>query len=221
MLVLLILYGTLHLSSVQTFLVKKIAQNLSEKLHTKVSVKKVDFRFFNKVLLQEVMIEDLQKDTLLFAGTLKANVNDWFFFKDKIALENIGLDDAMVNMKRTDSIWNYQFLVDYFATPNKKKSAGGDVVIDLKELHFNNIKFNKIDGWIGQNMTANLGKLDLTMDLVDVKNKKIYIKQITLKTPLFSQRDYKGKKPVEANLQQIIEKIPVIEIGRASCRERV
>ena len=207
---LIILYGALHLSTVQTFLVKKIAANLSEKLHTKVTVKKVDVRFFNKVLLQDVMIEDLQKDTLLYAGTLKANVNDWFFFKNKIALENIGLDDALVNMKRTDSVWNYQFLVDYFATPNKKKKTGGDVVIDLKELHFNNIKFNKIDGWIGQNMIANLGKLDLTMDLVDVKNKKIYIKQILLKNPLFSQRDYIGKKPVQANLQQIIEKIPVI-----------
>jgi len=112
LLLLLILYGALHLSSVQTFLVKKIAANLSEKLHTKVTVKKVDVRFFNKVLLQEVMIEDLQKDTLLYAGTLKANVNDWFFFKNKIALENIGLDDALVNMKRTDSVWNYQFLVD-------------------------------------------------------------------------------------------------------------
>ena len=207
---LFILYGILHLSSVQTFLVKKIAANLSEKLHTKVTVKKVDVRFFNKVLLQDVMIEDLQKDTLLYAGTLKANVNDWFFFKDKIALENIGLNDALVNMKRTDSVWNYQFLIDYFASPKKRKTAGGDVVIDLKELNFNNIKFNKIDGWIGQNMIANLGKLDLTMDLVDIKNKKIYIKQIFLKNPLFAQKDYKGNRPEQANLQQIIEKIPVI-----------
>ena len=102
-------------------------------------------RFFNKVLLQEVMIEDLQKDTLLYAGTLKANVNDWFFFKEKISLENVGLDDAIVNMKRSDSVWNYQFLVDFFASPKKKKTTGGEVEIDLKELHFSNIKFNKSD----------------------------------------------------------------------------
>ena len=207
---LVILYGILHISSVQTWLVKKIASNLSEKLNTKVTIKTVDVRFFNKVLLEGVMVEDLQKDTLLYAGTLKANVNDWFFFKDKIALENIGLDDALVNMKRTDSVWNYQFLVDYFASPKKKKTNSGEVVIDLKELHFRNIKFNKIDGWIGQNMIANLGKLNLIMELVDIKKKKIYIKQITLKNPLFAQNDYKGNRPDQANLQQIIEKIPVI-----------
>ncbi|MCY7293168.1 MAG: hypothetical protein LH615_13400, partial [Ferruginibacter sp.] len=162
---LVILYGVLHLSSVQTWLVKKIAVNLSKNLHTKVTVQKVDIRFFNKVLLQGVMIEDLQKDTLLFAGTVKANVNDWFFFKDKISLDNVGLNDAVVNMKRSDSVWNYQFLMDYFASPKKKKTNSKEVVIDLKELHFTNIKFNKIDGWIGQNMIANIGKLDVLMEL--------------------------------------------------------
>lgn len=210
LLLLVILYGILHLSSVQTWLVKKIAANLSEKLHTRVTVKKVDFRFFNKLLLQGVMVEDLQKDTLLSAGTLNANVNDWFFFKNKISLENVGLEDAIVNMKREDSVWNYQFLVDYFATPKKTKAAGGNVVIDLRELHFKNIKFNKIDAWIGQNMIANIGKLDLIMELVDIKNKKIYIKQIFLKNPQFSQKDYKGNRPAQSNLQQIIEKIPVL-----------
>ncbi|MFN0081316.1 MAG: translocation/assembly module TamB domain-containing protein [Ferruginibacter sp.] len=207
---LVFLYGLLHLSSVQTWLVKKIAANLSEKLHTKVTVKSVDLRFFNKVLLQGVMVEDLKKDTLLYAGALKANVNDWFFFKDKISLQNVGLDDAIINMERTDSVWNYQFLIDFFAKPKIRKSAGDDVNIDLGELHFTNIKFNKIDGWIGQDMIANLGKLDVTMQMVDIKNKRIHIKEIYLEKPLFSQRDYTGTRPEQPNLKQIIEKIPVL-----------
>ena len=206
----MILYGILHLSSVQTWLVKKIAANLSKNLHTKVTVQNVDVRFFNKVLLQGVMVEDLKKDTLLYAGTLKANVNDWFFFKDKISLDNVGLDDAIVNMKRTDSVWNYQFLIDYFAAPKKKKTNSEDVVIDFKEIHFSNIKFNKIDGWIGQDMIANLGKLDILVELVDIKNKKIHIKEIHLEKPLFAQKDYEGNRPPQQNLQQIIEKIPVL-----------
>ncbi len=207
---LFILYGVLHLSSVQTWLVKKIANNLSVKLHTKVTIKKVDVRFFNRVLLEGVMVEDLQKDTLLYAGTLKGNVNDWFFFKDKIAIENVGLDDAIINMKRSDSVWNYQFLVDFFAKPKTKNSQDGAVDIDLKEVHFSNIKFNKIDGWIGQDMIANIGKLDVLMQLVDIKNKKIHIKEINLQNPFFSQKDYKGNRPEQANLKQIIEKIPVL-----------
>ena len=194
----------------QTWLVKKVAGNLSEKLHTRVTVKKVDFRFFNKILLEGLMIEDRKKDTLLYAGVAKANLNDWFFFRDKISLENVGLDDAIVNMKRTDSVWNYQFLLDYFASPKKKKTGGTDVVIDLRELHFNKIKFNKIDGWIGQDMIVNLSRMDVVMNVFDILHKKIFIKNVSLTQPFFSQRDYKGNRPDRPNLQQVIEKIPVI-----------
>ncbi|MFC4261839.1 translocation/assembly module TamB domain-containing protein [Ferruginibacter yonginensis] len=205
------MYGILHLPAVQTYLAQKITTKLSKELHTKVSIKGVDVRFYNKVLLKGLYVEDLKKDTLLYAGTASASVNDWFFFKDKIKISNLGLDDALVNMKRTDSVWNYQFLVDYFSSPKKtKKSGGDDVAIDLNELHFNNIRFNKIDGWIGQDMIASLGKLDVEMELVDLKNKKVIVKRVFLNKPFFSQNDYEGKRPPLPNMQPVMEKIPVI-----------
>ena len=200
----------LHLSVVQTWLVKKVAANLSEKLHTRVTVKKVDFRFFNKILLEGVMIEDQKKDTLLYAGTARANVNDWFFFKDKISLDNIGLDNAVVNVNRTDSVWNYQFIIDYFSSSKKKKSSGSNTDLDLKELHFTNIFFNQKDGWVGQDMAGALGKLDVSVDSMDMKNKKIFVKSIYTERPFFSQNDYEGKRPPTPNLQQVIQKIPVL-----------
>jgi hypothetical protein len=209
-LLLLILYGLLHIPAVQTWVVKKVAKNLSKKLDTKVTINKVDFRFFNKVLLEGVMVEDRKHDTLLYAGTLSANVNDWFFFKDKISIENVGLDNAIVNMNRTDSVWNYQFIVDYFASPKKSGGSGGDLNIDLKEVHFNNVHFNKLDRWSGQDMTAALGRFDVSMNYIDIKNKKIGIKSIYLENPLFSQNDYEGLKPQEANITKVLEKIPVI-----------
>ncbi|MEJ7611416.1 MAG: translocation/assembly module TamB domain-containing protein [Ferruginibacter sp.] len=209
-LLVIILYGVLHISSVQTWVVKKVAANLSEKLRTKVTIRKVDFRFFNKILLEGVMVEDRAKDTLLYAGTAKANINDWFFFKDKISLENVGLENAIVNMNRTDSVWNYQFLIDYFTSTKKKKPAGTDIEIDLKELHFTHIKFFKNDGWIGQNLVANLGKLDIVMDLLNIKKKKLNIRTVYMERPLFSQRDYEGRRPPKPDLQQIIQKIPVV-----------
>jgi hypothetical protein len=207
---LLILYGLLHIPAVQTWVVKKVAKNLSKKLDTKVTINKVDFRFFNKVLLEGVMVEDRKHDTLLYAGTLSANVNDWFFFKDKISIENVGLDNAIINMNRTDSVWNYQFIVDYFASPKKSSGGGGDINIDLKEVHFNNVHFNKLDRWVGQDMVAALGRFDVTMNYIDVKNKKIGIKSIYLENPLFSQNDYEGLKPEEPNITKVLEKIPVI-----------
>jgi hypothetical protein len=70
--------------SVQTWLVKKVTTNLSNKLHTKVSMESVDFTFFYKLKFKKLLIEDRSKDTLLYAGSAQVNVNDWFFTKNNI-----------------------------------------------------------------------------------------------------------------------------------------
>ncbi|MEO5944617.1 MAG: hypothetical protein ABIP30_06775, partial [Ferruginibacter sp.] len=194
---------------VQNWMVSKVTENLSAKLHTKLSIKDVSLSLFNKVNIHGLLVEDLKKDTLLYAGTAKVNLTDWFFLKNKISFKYIGLDDAVVNMNRTDSVWNYQFLIDYFAGPKTGGNKKG-VEIDLKEIHLNNIRFNKIDKWIGQDMIAALKKMDVTMDSVNFNNKQIAIKELYLEQPLFAQADYKGNRPEVANLTSVLQKIPLV-----------
>lgn len=203
------LYALLHLSQVQTWIVKQVATSLSAKLNTRVTIKKVDISLFNKMLLHDLIVEDRKKDTLLYAGTAKVNITDWFFLKDKATLNYIGLNDAVINMNRTDSVWNYQFMIDYFVSPDKKTGDKG-IEFDLKELHLTNVYLNKKDHWIGQDMIASLKKLDLTMQAVDFKKKQVYINDLILDEPLFSQSNYTGNRPPEGNLTTILEKIPVI-----------
>ena len=69
--------------------------------------------------IEGLLLEDQKHDTLVYAGTAKVNITDWFFFKDNATLKYIGLTDAVVNINRTDSVWNYQFLIDYFSIPKK------------------------------------------------------------------------------------------------------
>lgn len=97
---------------------------LSKELQSKISIKHVEFGFFNKMNLEGVLVEDRRKDTLLYAGTVQVLITDWFFLTNKAELKYIGLRDAIINFNRTDSIWNYAFLNDYFAPPktNKKRN---------------------------------------------------------------------------------------------------
>lgn len=204
-------WGLLNLSFVQNLLISKVTSTLSKELQTKVSVKKIDIRFFDRLILNGLMVEDRKKDTLLYAGEARVNITDWFFFKDKIVLKNVGLDDAYINMNRSDSVWNYQFIIDYFSGPSKtntQKKKGPE--LQVNELHFSNINFNRVDGWIGQNMTASFKKLDLVMDSMNINKKVIAIKDIYLEKPLFAQEDYEGKKPKTTNLTSILGKIPVV-----------
>lgn len=195
----------------QNFLITRVTTVLSAELKTKVSVKKINVRFMDRLVLNGLMLEDRKKDTLLYAGEARVNLTDWFFFKDKIVFKNVQLDNAIVNMNRSDSTWNYQFIIDYFAGgPKDSTKKGGGPVLDVKELHFKNIQFNKIDGWIGQNMIASLKKMDLVMDSLNIKKRTLAIKDIYLEEPKFWQADYDGKRPADSGLLGQLQKIPVI-----------
>ncbi|MFZ1785389.1 MAG: translocation/assembly module TamB domain-containing protein [Ferruginibacter sp.] len=188
-------WGVIHMNPVQNWLVKKASQILSNELNTKVEVKHIDLSLFNKLLIEGVLIEDRKKDTLLYAGSLKLNITDWFFFKDRPVLKYVGLSDAVINMNRTDSVWNYQFLIDYFSTPEKKTSNKKSIQIDLKILDLNNIIFNKVDRWTGQDLTGRVKKLYVTAEDLDLTKKLIAIKQIDMEDPVFAINDYSGNKP--------------------------
>ncbi len=156
------------------------------------------------------MIEDRSKDTLLYAGSAKVRITDWFFIKDHVTLSYLGLEDAVVNMKRSDSIWNYQFIMDYFSSPSNTSDTTGGVEFDFKEAHFKNIRFNKMDGWIGQNMIASMKQLDVEIDNVNLSKKRVAIKEIKLEEPHFTLSDYRGRRSKRADLTDIIQKIPIL-----------
>ena len=186
------LWVLIQLPPVQNWLVHRVTDKLSGDLHARISIKQVDFSLFNKMLLKGVLVEDKKKDTLLYAGEVKLNITDWFFFKDKIELKYIGLTDTYVHLQRSDSIWNFQFLADYFSggSPGKKKP----VSLDFKTIEFNNIHLVKADGWRGEDMDLQLGGLSVDMDKMDFAAKTAHINSIDFRRPAFSIRNYPGTR---------------------------
>ncbi len=200
---LLLAYGLLHLPYVQTKLTQKAAGILSERLNSKVSIQSVDIAFFNKLEFKGLLIEDLKKDTLLYAGSARVNVNDWFFTKDKIIIKYLGLSDIIVNIDRTDEKWNYQFLVDYFSSPTSQKKKN-KIELDCKELHIEKIHLSRIDKWIGEDMIVSADEIDLTLKKFDLTNQDISIEKLNLLKPYFLQTDYTGRRPI--NYKPVVAK---------------
>ncbi|MGI8951781.1 MAG: translocation/assembly module TamB domain-containing protein [Chitinophagaceae bacterium] len=189
----------LQTETVQNFIVGKVTARLSKDLNTEVRIKNVSFSFFDKMNLEGTLIRDKQKDTLLYAGALRMRVTDWFFLKDKIDLTYIGLEDAIIKQQRKDSVWNYQFLVDYFSSKpsskTSKDSAGKGIQLNVKKLDFKNVTFLNNDLWTGQRMIIKTGSLLLDADNVDF-DKNIYkINEIELDNPFFSIQNFDGLNP--------------------------
>lgn len=196
-LILIFLFAiAIQTSPVQNWLVHNVTERLSKDLGTEVSVKKVSFSFLDKMNLEKFLIRDKKKDTLVYAGALNVRITDWFIFKTKADLKYIGLTDATIQLNRKDSVWNYQFLIDYFSSPSssspKKKSS---LKIDLKKLDFKNVSFISKDDWIGETMIFKIGSLVLNADSINFDKKIIRVNNINLVNPVFVISEYDGLRP--------------------------
>lgn len=181
-------------SPVQNFLIGRVTSHFSKKLQTAIRIEHIDLSFFNKVDLEGVLIRDQKKDTLLYAGALSGRITDWFFLKDNPEIQYAGLQDAVIKLKRTDSVWNYQFIVDYFAT-DEPADTSAQIKLNLKKIDIKNLHFLQDDGWYGQRMVVKTGSLLLDADSIDFNKPAFYVKSLDIDKPYFELVSYKGSKP--------------------------
>ena len=172
----------------------KITHQLSKDLHAKIEIDRVDFSLFNRMNLEGVCLQDRYNDTLLYAGFVQVRITDWFFFKDNISLKYIGLKNAIVKTQRTDSVWNYEFLMDYFSSSNKSSSESKSK-LSLQQIRLENIQFIQRDGWNGKNLYVSLHNLAFEAEDANTKNNQYYIRSIHIDRPTYFEQSYQGLKP--------------------------
>lgn len=195
----LLIWLLIQTAPVQNFLVKKIAGKLSKDLNTTVKIGHVDFSLFDKMDLDNTLVLDQHKDTLLKAGALKLRITDWFFFKQNIELKYIGLENAVITQQRTDSVWNYQFLIDHFTKPQTSKKHSKTIVLKIQKIDLKNVVYNNYDEWLGQHTTLKTGSLLLDADNIDLSKNLILINSIDLDKTSYSIEKFAGKDTVLYN----------------------
>lgn len=117
-------YFAFKSSLVQTRIISIITHNIEKRINADISIKKVDIAFFRKVVLSDVYIGDQQKDTLIFAEKLVAEINLRHFRNKLLIINKIELKNPAIKVQR-DSIgdFNFDYLLRYFQQPNPKNDA--------------------------------------------------------------------------------------------------
>lgn len=144
--------------------------------------------------MEGTLVEDRGGDTILYAGKLKVSITDWFFMKDQAELQYIGLDDAVIKLQRTDSVWNYRFIAEYFASPKKEKKKGG-LELMLSSVDMNRVIVMMKDGWRGKNETIAFAHLGIDANKLNFSSTKFEIDKIKLVDPSYISFDYDGNRP--------------------------
>ena len=120
---------------------QKLANNLSKKYHTTISVKGVSVKFFNQVVLEDVLIKDQNHDSLLFVHELLASIDSFGIKKAFIGIDLLKLNNTLLNIK-IDSAGtpNYQFFTDQFKTTDTIQADSSNFSLKMKRFEFNNAR---------------------------------------------------------------------------------
>ncbi len=191
----LLIFIAIQTDYVQNTLVGMATRRLSKSLGTEINVQHVSIGLFNRLNMEGLLVRDRSHDTLLYAGSLKARITDWFFLKDKAVLRFAGLEDAVIKLNRKDSTWNYQYIVDHFSSPSSGDKTSGGIELDLKKIDLKNIRLIKNDRWVGEKMTLEMPSMVLNAEKVDLKKGVFLIDDIKLDQPLFAIQGFKGLRP--------------------------
>jgi hypothetical protein len=107
----------LHNTKVQTYITQRLATHLSEKINARISIGKVKIAFFNKIELQNVLLEDQNADTLVFVENVQAHIDTLKIRQKRVALGRLALNGTQINAKR-DSVnrFNFSFIIDSLKT---------------------------------------------------------------------------------------------------------
>ena len=161
----------------QTWLGKKAGNYLSNELGTAILVDKINIKFFTKIELHGIYIQDLQKDTLL-SGDIDVDISAFKYRERKITLKQTVLKNLSAKLiKQTNQEdFNYQYLVDYFTTAADPDSTTDNWQIVYGDFVLENVAFTYQNKNFSQKVSGNMN-----YDNLSVKNLSGTIKNFDIR----------------------------------------
>ena len=212
LLFIILLAGLILLPPVQQFITDKVAGYLEQKTGTNVSVGRLYIGLPKTVILENIYLEDKQKDTLLYGGSVKVDIGIAdLIFGNGININNIALENITAKVKRElpDTTFNFQFIIDAFAskeaTPNENEDTGS-VPVKIGSVALDRIRILYKDVVTGNDIEANLDHFDTEFDEFDLDKLKFDIGNIKLNG--LSLRAYQTKPLVVENPGVVVHAEP-------------
>ena len=141
-----IIFGALHIDSVQTFLAKRLTAYISEQLKTKVTIDRVSIRFVKSVNLKGFYVEDLHGDTLVYADELNVSISELSTKNHQLDIGRLLLKKGLFNLKhyKGEVHDNLHFISEYFASSDTTTSST-PWNIKIEDLALRDFRFKNFD----------------------------------------------------------------------------
>ena len=170
---------------VQNLARKKVQAWLQHKLGTRFEIGRLRIGFPTSVVLDNVYVEDKTKDTLLYGGRIKANINMFKLLSNEVQISDLRLQNMTAKIKRQlpDTVFNFQFIIDAFVTENTKPANPADTAalkMGLDNLYLDDIRFLYKDTISGNDWTLQLHHFNSHITRFDPQKQVFNIPSVTL-----------------------------------------
>jgi len=193
-LLLALIIFSLQFKPVQTYVAQKAAAYLSKELKTTISIKSLYIKPFKSIVLEDLLVLDLQKDTLLSTPQFMVDINQLSIDKKIININTVQINNGQFFLKDfKDKSSNLDFIINYFdsgkPTVKKPDRKPFDVTIGrviLNKFAFRYKNYAAKDTVQGKNVNfdnVDVKELSGIFDGLDTKNHlvKTNIKNLTLR----------------------------------------
>jgi len=201
-----IIAAIIQIPTIQNKIVGFATTFVSNKTHTRVEIKNIHISFPKSVIINNLFLEDIQKDTLLFAGEAKINMALFDLISSKISISSFGLENATINLysTETDSLFNYNFLITAFSDTSTSAKINpkpaSKWTFSINKVNLKNIRLRYDDAFGGMSVTVVLKDLDLKMDEIDIAKSiysidKLLVEQLNASVKITKLAIAETKKP--------------------------
>lgn len=136
------LWLAIQSSQIQTILVDRVTKLLHSKTGINISVNAVDFRPFNKILLKNVYIADLNNDTLIYAKEIRLSLLNLKLDQGTYKLNNVQLDGAIINfITDTAGVMNLSALLDKISQDTTPSTDSSNFILKSNRISITNSSF--------------------------------------------------------------------------------
>ena len=157
----------LHTPWGRSIVKNEVRKYLVNQLKTPVQIGNIDYRLPSWIQVENLLILDKEKDTLLYGGNILVRMKMLKLLNSSIDVNTIQLDSIFINISREslDSDFNFQFIIDAFAgsgsdTASETDTASSSTPLKLKvdQVSLNQIQFKFQDKKEKQYYSAQLGR---------------------------------------------------------------
>ena len=215
----------LNIPAVQAFVGSQTANFIGNALDTKVSIGRIDLGLLNRVIIDNVRIDDQANKKLLTATRLSAKISFTDLVKGGITISSAQIFGLDANIYRKDekSNTNLQFIIDALAskdTTNTKKPLNleiGSLVIRHGKVRYNQLdspdfRLTSLKHIDLSDISAHIILNRLTNDSINLNIKKLALKDKSgLKLRDFKLRAIASKK--KAEIDKLYIALPKSEIN--------